>query len=512
MSNLIRHMIDRLRDESGVAVPIALAILTATLALATATALVALQNNGFTNKDNGNKAAIEAANAGLRTAVYRLNTYQPQNNYCPTEPTNVAVGSAGAPSATMCPPDGPETLGNGATFTYWISRAMQTGDTCAGPSLTSTQAQVSQRCVTSVGTANGISVRVQQRVAAYSSAPAFPAAIFGTKSVTVSNNEDVTTDTASSPALLATNGILTVGGAHGGGNTLIDGYSLPPGATLSEGQNVTNLGPTTPIGTQYAVPTPIYPFSTHQNTASPYDTPTTAQAGTCSQSEAQAMGWSGTWSQTNCNYEISQGLTYRACLSNNLPVKDCDVSSGNVTLDSNRNLTLGNNSSLVLQGGYYDFCSLTMSNNSTITVAGGQATVFIDSPQDPNSGCPTGTGTFSMSQNSSFNPGGSALNAQILVYGDQQNTPPTNTVTMTNNSSSSFALLAPFSIVNLSPSNNTVFKGAIAGYTVNIGNAGTFTYEADTKSFQSSAVPVYYPSYWEQCPSTYTSTAPTTGC
>jgi hypothetical protein len=152
-------------------------------------------------------------------------------------------------------------------------------------------------------------------------------------------------------------------------------------------------------------------------------------------------------------------------------------------------------------------------------VAGNQATIFVDSPSDPTSGCSStnssqgvAPGTFSMNQNSSVNAGGSALNAQILIYGDQQNTPPTNTVNLSNNSSSSFALLAPFSNVNLSPSNNTTFTGAIAGYTVTIGNAGTFKYESDTKSFQSSAIPVYYPSYWEQCPSTYSSSNPPSGC
>ena len=35
--------------------------------------------------------------AGLRTAIYRLNTYQPGANYCPTVPTSYQVGTNGAP-------------------------------------------------------------------------------------------------------------------------------------------------------------------------------------------------------------------------------------------------------------------------------------------------------------------------------------------------------------------------------------------------------------------------------
>jgi hypothetical protein len=507
--------------------PIALCVLLLILLLASVATTIAIRANHFINQDKYAKAATEAANAGLRAAIYRLNTYNPQANYCPTEPTNFAVGTNGAPTATLCAPDGPDVsqgLGNGANFSYWISRVMQSGDTCTGPSLSSSASTVAQRCVTSVGTANGLSARVQERVAAYTSTPAFPAAIFGTKSVTIGNNVTIVSDTANAPALLGTNGILTVGGT-GGGTTTIDGYQLPPGATLNYGNNVVNLGPTKGISAPYPTPTPIYPFSTAQNTSSPYDTAGTFQAGTCNQQEAQKLGWSGSWVQTNCDYEISRGITFPGCVNLLvLPVSDCDPNSGlsstyfNAT---NRTLYLPNGSSLVLQGGYYNFCSVYLGNNAQITVAnGGQATLFIDSPSDPSSGCSTGNsaqgiaaGTFTMSQNATFNPGGSALNAQILVYGDQANTPPLNTVSLQNNGSSSFALLAPFSNVLDNPSSNTLFRGAIVGYTVSLGQASGFIYEADTSTFQSTAVPIYYPSSWEQCPTqSSSSTDPTAGC
>lgn len=506
-----RHWARTLGSESGVAVPMALAVMAATLALALTGATIAIQTNDYTNRDSYNKAAIEAADAGLRTAVYRLNTYQPQPNYCPTVPTSYQVGTNGAPTATLCAPDGPDVsqgLGNGATFTYWISRVMQSGDTCAGPTLSGgSQGIVAQRCITSVGTANGISVRVQERVAAYSSAPAFPTAIFGTKSVTVNNNAVVSSDTAGTHALIGTNGLLTVNN-----NAVIDGYQLPPGAATQFGMNYVNTGPTTGNSSNYAVPTPIYPYSTQQDTASPYVTPTTSQAGTCSQAEAQSLGWSGTWTQTNCDYEIQRGLQYPGCVSGGLPVKDCDVSAGGVSYDATtHSLSLSNNASLVLQGGYYYFCNLTVANNAVITIAGGQATIFIDHPSDPsaNPSCPAGTGNFSLANNATFNAGGSALNAQVLVYGDQAQTPPQNTVWLNNNGATAFALLAPFS--NVTDNNNAVFKGAIVGYTVTLANNAAFTYEADTKSFQSSAVPIYYPSYFKQCPSSYGSD-PSAGC
>ena len=195
MSALARRTIVRFGDERGIAVPIALAVLLAAVLLATAGTGLGIQAIQTSRHDSSSKASIEAANAGLRAAIYRLNTYQPDGNHCPTEPTNYQVGTNGAPTATLCAPDGPgvsQGLGNGASYTYWISRAMQTGDTCTGPAVSSSESSVAQRCVTAVGMANGVSARVQERVVAYTSAPAFPAAIFGTKSVTISNNVTIT--------------------------------------------------------------------------------------------------------------------------------------------------------------------------------------------------------------------------------------------------------------------------------------------------------------------------------
>ena len=521
-----RHLRAALGDESGIAIAIALSVLLIAMLLTGVAAGVAIQTKQFTARDSNAKAAIEAANAGLRTAVYRLNTYQPGPGFCPT-PTATAVGTGGAPSATLCPPDGPDVsqgLGNGATFTYWVSEAMQAGDSCTGPDVANTQSDVAQRCITSVGTAGGVAARVQERIAAYTSTPAFPTAIFGTRSVVISNNVTITSDTPGTPALLGTNGSLTIGG-QGGGTTSVDGYQLPPGVVPQIGNNVVDVGPTTGISSPYPTPTPTYPFSTAQNTTSPYATAATVpQAGTCSQTEAQNLGWSGQWVQTNCDYEVLQGITYAGCMSGGNPVRDCDQSVGlvpsNLDYPSNRTLYLPINSSLVLNGGYYNFCSLFLDNNSHITVLGGQATVFIDG-SEPGSGCPTTSykvggntiapGSFTMNQNSSFNAGGSALNAQIMVYGDETNVPPTNNVVLNNNGSSSFALLAPFSNISMQPSNNSTFRGAIVGYTVNLGQASHFTYEADTSSFGTTSIPIYYPSYWEQCPRQTTSD-PTVGC
>ena len=479
----------RLRGEAGIALPIALAVMSIALGLAAAAIAWAIDGNSLTNRDVNAKAALNAADAGARVAAYRLSQYQPADNACPTEPTNAPVGSGG-----LCAMDGPESLGNGSTFTYWVSRSMVVGDTCVGPVVDNSLSDVAQRCISAIGTSNGVSERVQERVVQYTSTPVFPTAIFGTKSVTIANNETVISDTPGTPALLGTNGVLTAGGT-GGGTTLIDGFSLPPGASAQIGQNVTDNGPTTGRLTPY--PTPE--VSMH----------TTAQSAVYPSTCSTPVPAPPNYQQPNCDYRIT-------CAD----LRPCDARSGTVIFDPvRRTLFLGNNATLSLGGAFYNFCSVYLSNNAVITIAPfAQTSINIDSPQD-NGACANASsaqgvapGSFTMQQNSTLNAGGSALAAQVYVYGDPVNSPPTNTVTLTNNGSSSFGLDAPFSNVNLSPSNNTIFRGAINGYTVTIGNAGHFTYEADIAPLQNPGQFAYYRSYWEQCAGPGSTANPTAGC
>lgn len=506
MTRRIRQLAARAADETGLALPVAAAVLVITLLLAGVAVAVAINNSSLSNRDTNSSSAIAAADAGARAALYRLNMFTPGDSYCP-DPADDAVGTNGAPTSTLCAPQ-TGSLGNGATYQYWISGGIQNGvPACTGNTVNASASlgPVSQRCITAVGTANGVSARLQERVAAYDSAPVFPTAIFGTKSVTVNSNETITTDTPAFPALLGTNGVLTVAGSTGGGTTLIDGYQLPPGATVAMGQNVTNVGPTAPIGAPYPTPTPINNLGTDQNTAS---------GGNCATNTAAPF--------TNCDYRISCAIQ--------IPLQ-CDPHTGTVDYDPvNRTLYLGNNATLVLTGGYYNFCSLYLSNNSVISLAYGVSTQFyIDSPADPNSGvtgsasnppCPNANsdrgiapGTFSMQNSATLNAGGSALNAKIFVYGDPSDTPPTNQVILNNVGSSSYALDAPFSNVILKPSNNTIFKGAIAGYSVTLGNVSHFIYEADGRTIESSSPEQFFRAYWAQCPAKSTSsTDPTAGC
>jgi Tfp pilus assembly protein PilX len=462
-------MIRRLRaDERGIALPVALAALLILSLLGTAAVLAATETNSLTGRDGNTKAALEAADAGLRVAAYRLNQLRPDATHCPTVPAT-ATGTG-----NLCASPGVESLGNGASYRYWISGAMTSG-ACAGYAVDSTQSSIAQRCVTAIGTAGGVSARTQERAVAYTSTPVFPAAIYGTRSVTISNNATVS-GTAAVPGLLGTNGVLTVG-RNGGGTTTIDGYQVGPGATVSLGSNTVNLDP--PSATLPANRTTAWP--------SPSNVP----------------------------------FGDTATVNSDARICTLDPCTGGVSFNPvTRQLNMPNNSSLTLGGGIYNFCDFIAANNAHITIgATVQTQIYIDSASrtlsDGVSPACSGatTGTFTLSNGDALdNPSANPLNVQIYVYGNPA-LPGSNVASLFNNSNSYVTLDAPFSTVNISPSNNTTYSGAIGGYAVTLGNAGHFVYVPTTNTLQVGSLGLYYRAYWTQCPSTPTDpTDPTSGC
>ncbi|MCA1689452.1 MAG: hypothetical protein LC720_03125, partial [Actinobacteria bacterium] len=373
----------------------------------------------------------------------------------------------------LCATVGPESVGNGASYRYWISGALA-GGSCAGYAIDNSLSSITQRCITAIGTATGISARTQERVVSYTSTPVFPAAIYGTSSLTVSNNANIN-GTAGAPALLGTNGTLTVG-SNGAGTTTIDGYQVGPGGTASIGSNTVNLLP--PSGALPARRPSVWPSISNVPFGNTATTNSNARI---------------------CSLDPCSGVTYDAV---------------------NRVLTMANNSSLTLGGGIYNFCDFTAGNNAHITIgATVQTQIYIDSSARTLSdgitrACPVATGgRFQLSNNDTLdNPSGNALNVQLYVYGNPA-LPGANVVSLFNNSNSYMTLDAPFSTINLSPSNNTTFTGAVAGYAVTVGNAAHFTYQSSTNTLQVGSLGLYYRAYWKQCPAVPTSLSdPTSGC
>jgi hypothetical protein len=153
-------------NEDGVAMPVTTWMLLVVSLLVTAFFAVSLQLSDTTNKDRSQKRALAAAEAGLQTAVHRLNLIRN-----PAVPTIMCMTHQAVLPLTggECPPSIEEQLGNGASFYYYVTPE---GAPCLDLPVASGTSST-DRCVTSVGIANGVQRRLQVRVANTPGPPSF---------------------------------------------------------------------------------------------------------------------------------------------------------------------------------------------------------------------------------------------------------------------------------------------------------------------------------------------------
>lgn len=163
----MRHLV---KSQDGVALPVATAMLLVISFLVVAFFAVSMQANDTSVKDRSAKRALAAAEAGLQTAVYRLNQIRPEiaATSCLTT-VAVATGSGGA--ATGECPGQTAQIGNGASYTYYVTPEGSASGCVQMPGVTSIPAE--ERCVTSVGTHGGVSRRIQTRIIARPLIPDF---------------------------------------------------------------------------------------------------------------------------------------------------------------------------------------------------------------------------------------------------------------------------------------------------------------------------------------------------
>ena len=440
---------ERARREDGSVMVIAVVMLFIVASLATVAVAVAVSTNTATRRDSNYKNAAEAAEAGLQIALYRLNMLNPSSQNC--------VGNtAGTPGTNGLCQSSTSTLGNGSTYQYYTTPVLAGSSTCVG--LTITSSDITQRCITAVGTSNGVTARSQIRAAAFTAAPLFPAAgAIGLNYVTESGNANVVgTDASNGPVSFS-------------GNAKATGIVLGPGGSYthsggSSGGGVVRL--TSPI-----VLSAVNPGTSNQSLI-----------GSCP--ARSAAGY------TTCNddFRITNGQASPA-------VVPFDQSTGVNWNAANRTLTLNGYASLTLGGGLYNFCSISMSGNATITVAANvQSEIFIDSPDDPGSGCASGTGNLSMSGNAAWNNlSQNPLALQIYLYGLNNGS---SSITLSGNANFYGTLYAPLSAVTLSGNGRVV--GAVAGKSVTITGNG-FNWDSRDSTLQATTEGLYYRTGWAQC-------------
>jgi Tfp pilus assembly protein PilX len=473
----------RLADESGIALASAIIVLMIVSILAAGGVTVALDTATSTTHDEQRKAALAAAEAGLRVASYRLTMLKPEKAQCITNSAVAMPEGATSYCAAI-----KESLGNGAEFTYQTTTALEAGEKCVGLQVVSQQT-LYQRCIAATGTIKGVNVRVEARVAAFTGTSLFPYSkigLIGLEGVTIKGNY------LNIYNGLGSNGKITV---EGNNIHQTDGCELGPSGSYREsGSNFEACKPSP----KYRTP------SEGELVLSPVN-PGNSESGPCpSEPEAEPTG--------NCDGRILQGLLKAEGNAYTSPY-DSFTSSGSVwipsirkELEEHRVLRLvGNKISLTLTGGVYNFCSLIVEgNNTSITVAPGvKAEIFVGSP-----GCPAGSGVLESKGNSLGSTSQESTALQIYVYGK-------GSVKIEGNSSSSTAavIYAPESEVSVK-GNSAKFLGGIAGRKLTIeGNAFEDGWQEEDGKLGGGNAGVsnaYYRTAWGQC--TPEGTTPAEGC
>jgi Tfp pilus assembly protein PilX len=332
-----------LKSEDGVAMPVMTWMLVVVSLLVTGFFTVSLQLSDTTNKDRSSKRALAAAEAGLQTAVYRLNQIDVPANQCLADaPTVPGAGSE-------CEPSSEYSLGSDASFRYYVTPTFETpGVDATCVTLPGQASRPTDRCITAIGTVNDVTRRLQVRVTNLPGPPSFnQVGVLGKTQVFAGNASKIWSDVGSNTNVHFGNSVETY---HVGGHVDVDGAVLRgPGSTY------TTEGSSQKVwGGQVFVSAFEFP---------PIDF-----------DAAEAVAANKTWTSTN----KPNGSTYST--------------SGN----TNRHLTVTDTSTL--PPGTYLFCRVLIKDGAQWRFDGTQPTrVYIDSPNRVGSPCygqPDPAGTF----------------------------------------------------------------------------------------------------------------------
>ena len=156
---------NKLRDERGIALPVALAVLVMAAGLATIAARTGIVASHQSFRDRNVKSASQATLSALKVAIYRTNLLQPSNTQCVVkDPSTGTLSNAAVQADGWCAPQ-TETLGDGATYTVRVSQVS---------TITVTGQQLAERKIVATGTVNGVRRRATVTVDAATGTPLFP--------------------------------------------------------------------------------------------------------------------------------------------------------------------------------------------------------------------------------------------------------------------------------------------------------------------------------------------------
>jgi hypothetical protein len=433
------------KSQEGVALPVATAMLLVISLFVVAFFSVTLQVNDTSIDDRSTKRALAAAEAGLQTALYRMNRIP-----TPDDGTSCFTFTwVVLPASGQCPAAPEVSLGNGAVFWYYVTPELGTGS-CLGVAGLPTD-----RCITAVGKVGGVQRRVQVRASRLTGPPSYKSIGLVSKSLMYAgNSSEITSDVGSNGQVHFGNSAKTFSNSSAG----IDGAVLhAPGSTWGtsgSGQQI--------AGGRQSVTTPFVfePIKFE-------DAEIAAQQTNLKTSPL----WTTTLPGSGTNY------TYNA---------------------TTKHFTVRDGKEVTLPGGTYYFCRLYMENGAKLKFSTTQATqIYVDSPSRTGSLCTTTTtpqvdGTFWLNNSNEFNKDGREDLVEIFVHGTPYNanrTPPSwctpagdtppapddrceSDVLLNNSSGFEGMIYAPNTTVELN--NSGKMKGAIAADKIRFNNSVVF--------------------------------------
>ncbi len=439
--------------EDGFSMYIVVMVMMVLLTLGAALSAAGHQSSTGINADEAGVRALQAAESGAQAAVHRLNLQQPTDDKCIT--TSESSPQAGN---SWCAQTTAESVGNGSSYRYQTSLPLTNG--CTGGDFGNSTVQ---RCVVSVGTAGGVTRRVVQRVVSSSGTNPFPTAgVIGKDFIEMKNNDTLV-------AGLGTNGQLELGS-----NAVVNG-------TVQLWSGAPN-----PIGYSGPVQRNPQPFV--------FSPPNMLNPETHLDSNA-----------SNDNGRLlANASPADSCSGGNGQGNTCYTSGG----ASPRTLSLGNQGSVTLGGGTYNFCQISLGNGAAVNIAAeAKILIYLDSPSRPGSGCVTGQGGITSGNNAIFsNPSGDPRALQLVVYGS----PSFPVIYIPNNLTMAAAIYAPNTGIEFK--NNGAYNGGITAKSVKFKN-NAVSWDSRLNDYHLATTLVYYRGSWRQCNSRVQSTsAPATGC
>lgn len=447
-----------LAREDGVALPVALGALAVVTLIAAMTAGGAVNSSDSSTEDRSSKRALAAAEAGLNVASYRVNRLV-ESTPALLDSQCVAAAAAAPLANGECAPSTGD-LGNGTKYSYYVTPKVSSGNPNACPTQIpgdALPAGAGERCVTSVGEADGVVRRVQGRLTNVAQSIFDFQGLVGTSGIKVNNGVVLNSQVGS-------NGSVTVNG-----NAKVGDVHLSPTGTIQKSPNATH-------GTVYthdAFTLPSLDAEFAESTTSPPNSNSLLRGPVQATANPNSAGYSGT------------------------------VTWNSVT----RNLDLGPRATVTLGPGTYNLCRLRMAKDAKLYTTGGLVKLFIDSPDRDTTCSGVLTPRLDLGSGTQINNPGEAKNLQIYIYGRNDYSEP---IVFNNGIAMRAAVYAPRSTLKFASALD--IQGAVSAYFLEFSASVNFQWDSSLADIVKAGAD-YERSAWSECTRTPTTPSdPESGC